>query len=460
MKICKRAVEFVQIINEDGAVRQCSWLHDGGIIGFLSKNSMEEIYNSPAAQLIHDMHACGDHSNCNPNQCPYVANNSFDEVNIDIDEMPRLPYSLYLAYENVCNYRCVMCDIPNCMDRADFKVREEKLNRIDDEIRKVLPYVRHISANGLGELFACNHILGILSEWQPLADEKDVSVSLETNGSLFDEKHWTRIENLGKYNLSVHITVLSFQDNIYRKLSGTSQSVDKLIENLRYVKSLREKGVVNYLELATVYQEGNFRQLPDFVRRCIDEFGADYVRLRPYDPWGGEGLKEWFMDVRNVYHPYHFEFLEIMKDPILKHPKVHDWGGGLESGLGPEPYKGMRARYNILDYIMNSDEIVRELNKEVESNKVVVYGMTLVGKGIINRLKGYFDIPYCIDRKMEGLVYDDIPIHGTASFENLDKNVTVVIALDKSEEVIKKVLENAGYRSILCIRELSGVEEE
>ena len=93
MKICKRAVEFVQIINEDGAVRQCSWLSDGGIIGYLTKDSMEKIYNSPTAQLIRKMHICGDHSNCNQNQCPYVANNDFDEITIDIAEIPQLPYS-------------------------------------------------------------------------------------------------------------------------------------------------------------------------------------------------------------------------------------------------------------------------------------------------------------------------------------------------------------------------------
>ena len=28
MKLCDRAVEFVQIINEDGAIRQCGWLRN------------------------------------------------------------------------------------------------------------------------------------------------------------------------------------------------------------------------------------------------------------------------------------------------------------------------------------------------------------------------------------------------------------------------------------------------
>ena len=68
MRLCRRAKDFVQIINEDGAVRLCSWLNDGGIIGHLTKNSLNEIYHSEEATLIQEMHANGDHSNCNPNQ--------------------------------------------------------------------------------------------------------------------------------------------------------------------------------------------------------------------------------------------------------------------------------------------------------------------------------------------------------------------------------------------------------
>lgn len=458
MKICNRAINFVQIINQDGAVRLCSWLNDGGVIGHLTKNSLDEIYHSEAAKLIHDMHARGDHSNCNPNQCPYVANNNVEEHEIEIDEIPRYPESLYMAFENVCNYKCVMCDIPNCMARADVKAREEKLDIIEAELRKALPYVKHLSANGLGELFVSKHTLRLLSEWKPIADPSEISVTLETNGSLFDEEHWKPIENLGKYKLSVCITVLSFHDELYRELSGTNQPVDKLISNLHFVKSLREKGVIDYLELATVYQNKNYKELPEFAKRCIEEFGADYVRLRPFDPWGAEGLREWMMDVRNVYHPNHEDFLQVMKDPVLSHPKVHDWGGGRESGLGPEPYGKLRKQFAILDRIFCDDSFAGRLMEVCGDKKAVVYGMTVVGKALASRIKNEGKLAYCLDRKMDGLKYLDVPIYGINHFEDLDKDVTVIIALHWSEEVIKNMLQRAGYKgNIIKITDLTGV---
>ncbi|MBQ6133869.1 MAG: SPASM domain-containing protein [Lachnospiraceae bacterium] len=458
MKLCKRAKDFVQITNEDGTVRLCSWLSDGGVIGHLTRNSLDEIYHSPEAELIRDMHAKGDHSNCNPNQCPWVANGNVAENEIEIDEIPRYPESLYLAYENVCNYRCIMCDIPNCMARANAKVNEEKYNKIDEELRKALPYVKHISANGLGELFVSRHTLKLLSEWKPVADPSEVSVALETNGSLFTPENWEQISNLGQYHLSVCITVLSFKNKVYQKLSGIKQPVEKLIDNLRFVKSLREQGIVNYFELATVYQDDNYRELPEFAKRCIEEFGADYVRLRPYDPWGGEGMKEWLMDVRNVYHPRHEDFLEVMKDPIFSHPKVHDWGGGNDSGLGPEPYWKTRAMFSIINGIFTDDGFMKKVEDAAGDRKIVVYGMTVVGKALASRLKNEGKLAYCLDRKMDGMSYLDVPIYGINHFEDLDKNVAVIIALHWSEDVIKNMLERAGYKGrIIPVKELTDV---
>ena len=457
MKLCERAINFVQVINEDGAVRQCSWLKDGGIIGQLTQNSLEEIYHSEAAELIREMHACNDHSNCNPNTCPYVANDNVDEISMEIEEVPRYPESLHLAYENVCNYHCIMCDIPNCMARADAEEREKKLNRIDDEVRKALPYVRHVSANGLGELFVSRHILKLLSEWKPVADPSEISVTLETNGSLFDEEHWSKISNLGQYHLSVCITILSFQNEVYQELSGTKQPIYKLFENLRFVKSLRKQGIINYLELATVYQDKNYRELPEFSRRCLEEFGADYVRLRPFEPWNEVGMKEWMMDVRNVYHPHHEDFLEVMKNSVFSDPKVHDWGGGRDSGLGPEPYVKTRTMFSVIEKIFTDEDFINSLKKEINGKPVVVYGMTLVGKALLSRLKNDYKVAYALDRKMDGMSYLDVPIYGINHFEDLNKDVVVVIALTFSEDVITRMLERAGYQGrVLKIRDYTG----
>ena len=50
------------------------------------------------------------------------------------------------------------------MPRKIWMKRQKKLNKIDTELLKILPYVKKFSANGLGErLFVSKHTLRLLS---------------------------------------------------------------------------------------------------------------------------------------------------------------------------------------------------------------------------------------------------------------------------------------------------------
>ena len=251
---------------------------------------------------------------------------------IEIDDIPQYPSSLYLAHEEVCNYNCVFCSSRSSYKKAPQEVKNAGYENIYEKLKPVLPHIKKIGANGRAELFVSKHILKILSEWRPIAPVEECSVGLETNGSLFDAEHWKQIENLGQYNLTVAITVTSFDEYTYRLLSGTTLPISQIIDNLHFVKSLREKGIINHLEIATVVQERNFFQMPEFTRRCIEEFGADTVRLRPYVMQGNSNfILNWFTDVRSADHPYREELRKVMQDPIFRNPKVRDWSGGIDS---------------------------------------------------------------------------------------------------------------------------------
>ena len=274
----------------------------------------------------------GDYSQCSVDACPYLATGTIDSHLIEIDEIPEYPTNLLLGHEQVCNYHCTFCSSRPGYSTEPPEIQNAGYAAIAEKLKPVLPHIKTISANGNGELFTSRHILKMLSEWKPLAPAEECGASLETNGSLFDEAHWKQIENLGQYNLRVAITVTSFEDYTYKLLSGTTLPVQQVIDNLHFVKSLREKGIINHLQIATVVQERNFWQMPDFTRRCIEEFGADSVRLRPYQLHGSrDTVGIWFTELRNPNHPYHEEYKRVIQDPIFKHPKVSDWGLGVES---------------------------------------------------------------------------------------------------------------------------------
>lgn len=426
MKICERAMNFVFVDNPEGNVGVCSWTEDGHSVGNLMENPLNEIYNNAAANEVRQRHIRGDYSKCFVDGCPYLAMNEMDKHLVEYKKQ-EYPEWLSMAFEHCCNYDCRCCGIKKTNGKA-YKDLEEKYDNLVEKLEKILPHIKRIYSNGCGELFLSKRSMRLLQEWKP-ENPQEAEVYLETNGSLFNENNWKNIDNVGRFNLTVAITVMSFHEDVFQFLSGTTIPISQVENNLRFVKSLREKGIVNRFEIATVVQEQNFREMPEFCKRCIEEFGADYVRLRPYQAWGDESKEQaWITDIRNPEHPYNEEYKKIMSHPILSHPKVHDWSGGIGTVLPVRfPYKDEFFKERIIvDIVLNIEKIAE---KVVELNeKLYIYGLGYVGKVLIKELTDQaIRIEGIIDRNPLDDVFLDIPIKNVDYLTNIQEKVMVIV---------------------------------
>ena len=322
--------------------------------------------------------------------------------------------------------------------------------------------MKRIGANGTGELFASKHTLSLLSKWSPKAPVEECYVGLETNGSLFDKEHWSQIENLGQYHLQVTITVMSFNEASYQYCSGVRFPIEKIEDNLRFIKSLREKGIINHLSIGSVVQEQNFRDMPDFTRRCIEEFGADYVRLRPYQPWGAETPDvAWFKDIRVKDHPLHEEYKRVMSDPIFKHPKCGENSGGLNSEWTTRsPYKNEIENEKIMALAVKSPELLISKIKDRFADKdIVIYGTEMMGTVITkvlsdNGVKISYVISYqSEDEKFLGVncvKLSNLPV----GEDGHRRNVGVIITQENAKRRIRYELSVRGYKDMETINDL------
>lgn len=469
MKICERGLNFIQITGARGRVRICGWMNNC-YIGSLLDSTMEEIYRGKLADKVRSHLIDGSYTDCPVDNCPWLANKTMEEHLMELDEIPKLPKELYLGYEGKCNYNCTCCSSYKNMEEAREGDWEENYAVIEERIRNIMPHLTTISANGRGELFCSPRTLQLLSEWRPIHPKEEVSVMLETNGSLFNEKNWKKIENLGQYYLSVSITVMSFEEEVYQYLSGTKLPISNLISNLHYVKSLREAGIINELEIATVLQERNFREMPEFTARCLEEFQADSVRIRPLMQ-GGPLDKNiaWFMDVRNPHHPYYPEYKRIMEHPVFKHPKVLLWSGSYDSERGEHP--GILAEkkladaerehevLGILDKILADESYIDRLKNCMEKNGVKylsLYGVGRVGK-LILRLNGEEEtipIKELYDNYKKGS-FGKYPIllPKDGHYENSRDTAVLVTALARREEIERELKEYGFAGKVLFVQE-------
>jgi pyruvate-formate lyase-activating enzyme len=464
MKICKRGYRYLQVINSDGDVTACSWTGDAKTgtlhalkVGNLLENSVEEIYQGEVMKKFFDSLLNKTYEYCPVQCCPYLANGTLDEFMVEYEGIPTYPKEISLSYERDCNYVC-----PCCRNEHYRKSENEldNIQKIQYEIDKYINKVDVLSANGYGEVFASKNIMKVLSEFD--SDNKNVIISIETNGSLFNEVNWRKICNLGKYTLNVAVTVHSFDENGYQYLSGTKMSVNNILSNLRFLKSLREQGVINYLELASVVQERNFREMPEFTRRCIEEFGADKVRLRSYFPTGTKPpYIEWFFDPRNPAHPYYDEYCKVMNDPIFKHEKVLMWSGDELSKQREIPLVGEGVKSindDNLKTFITCDEIPQKIEQKLKDEKeqgIIIYGSGILGEALVKEFQKT-DIPvdcfldsYDMRTKLRGINIVN-PIANTS-----DNFKTIIITVPRGFEEISIMLRKNKYKGeIIEIHEI------
>lgn len=432
-------LESIWINHACGDVRMCGWTQY--VIGNLLENSIEELWHGEKAEKFRKSLQDRSYQFCKSEMCPYLANHTLDTILTEY-KVPNYPRYCSLSYEEQCNYVCKFCRDKKYVSTQGER---EQYKKIEKEVKKFIGELDTLSTNGVGEVFCSPSILNILGS---VKLKESAKVQVESNGSLFNEKNWQKIDNIGKYNLEVIITVHSFDEDAYQFLSGTTLPVDNVLQNLRFIKSLREKNIVNRFEIATVVCERNFRHMPDFVKRSL-EFNPDSIRLRFFEPYGVRNKSiEWFFDVRNPHHPYFEEFVKVMSHPIFKEPRVWKWQGETLSNFTEHPFYVEQLKVKILSGLLTLDHIgerLRNYFNEHNIRKFALYGNGYVGQAFAalldqngiefgNILDTYASDKECF--KNHNVLKPDIC--------SLDEHDLIIIT-STAEKEIKNNLVNLGY---------------
>lgn len=384
MKSCRKCFEYAYVF-VGGDVRICPW--NDIVIGNLQENTLEEIWKGEIVETIRKAFVNEELIGCSERYCPDCINNSGslefekEELLWMIDNMPDTPQIISLAYDERCNHAC-----PSC--RHDFfKPDRQYLDRLDVVTKNIEPYlkkVRSIATNGIGDLFVSTEIVDMLSRLEP--ENPDFSIFIETNGVLFKD-NWDKIKNLAGKNITVSVTPNSFDRETYRYLAGRDD-LTKFEESMEFISELKKQGAISKIRMIMVIQDSNFRQIPDFIQRCI-EYDADDIVLRPIFKWFSMTDEELlYKNVLNPCHPYHKEYLEILENPICKDSRVFNWGFMETQEAIPFP---------------KLDNMVEEIDKEhmcilknklnkYEDKKKYIYGFGDISKELYKKITTGNDI--------------------------------------------------------------------
>lgn len=342
MKYCAKGFEYIYFDNYFGDVWICPWMDSAvGKIGNILEQDFDEIWFGEKAETFRNEFRENCFKNCRPQACPMLQNNDMPEIG-DENEYKELtktrdyPTDINLAYDFVCNQHCETCRPKPFIPPKGYA---EQMEKIRQKITPVLERANKISMSGHGDPFASPYFMDLLANMHPKNDKLELLI--ETNGVFFDEEHWKKIEHLKKHNIQVVITINSYDEFTYKHISRGG-NFKKLMDNLKFVKSLRDKEYINKLTLTLVIQDRNFREIPSFINKSLNEIGSDGVLLRPVYQWGTMPEEVfWFKDVLNPKHPYHPEYLEILQCTELKDKRVYNFGGDTEHPCVDYPTKSI-----------------------------------------------------------------------------------------------------------------------
>jgi len=230
---------------------------------------------------------------------------------------------LKLSYDPTCNLRCASC-------RTGAVGASDLTGRIHAEVARadVLSRVGCLYASGYGDPVASPYYWSLLRGLSSLSAGRDLKVHLHTNGLLLTPQKWAELGEEAGRVVAVTVSVDAASESTYRLNRGGDWG--RLRENLLFLSTL--PGV--RLQLNFVVQANNFGEMPEFVRLASGYSASQvfFAGLRNWDavaPSSSRNLHPIFSDLeyqqRAVHlpsHPQHGQLLEVLRDPVLRDPRV------------------------------------------------------------------------------------------------------------------------------------------
>lgn len=303
-------------------------------IGDLSRQSVDEVWNSETAQRVRASILDGSFRYCDASRCPFLASQvapvrrraAIDEPDLRrvleerLTVLPWGPREINCAFDRSCNLSC-----PSC--RTDLIVEKDgvaEIRAIGERLRtEALPDARVLYVTGSGDPFGSPFFRGWLEEMTE-ADVRGLErIHLHTNAQLWTPRAWLRLPaHVRERVKTCEVSVDAASPETYAE-NRRGGRFDVLLQNLALVAELRRRGPLEWVGLSFVVQENNFREMSAFVA-LARRFGFDLVMFNKILNWGTFSTAEYQRRAVHLEdHPRHAELREVLLDEVFADPIVH-----------------------------------------------------------------------------------------------------------------------------------------
>lgn len=331
---CRKPFDNFEV-DTTGDVRICCGMWVSETIGNIYTTSPEEIFDSNMANKIRESILDGSFSFCNKELCPHISTldlPKFDEVKDGRYKTDKASFPIFfnLMTDESCNLICPSCRI----SKVNFKsgpIYDKKKAGNDAIIKYTLKKARenpdhniYLHITGSGDPFASRiyreFLFGFDGRLYP-----NVKINLQTNGMMFTEVYWDRLNKCHDNLSSVQVSFDAGTPETYA-ITRRDGDWNLLLKNYKMLTQKREEGKLDALRADFVVQDYNYLEMPDFVDIVAPLSGTDNIVFQKIVNWGTYSDEEFSKrEICNPKHPEYEDFLKVLRDDRLRNPKIC-WG--------------------------------------------------------------------------------------------------------------------------------------
>jgi sulfatase maturation enzyme AslB (radical SAM superfamily) len=329
-KYCSKLYTWLEVDMYGKAWMCCpSWLPYP--IGNVLEESLEEIWNGERAQTLRNQIFTGDWKYCQHEFCPLIASDSLPNLS-DVENAPNstvaaLPTHINFSNDESCNLKCPSCRVDKLLFTEGPLYERRKV--VNDKIYDMLfstPTDRKFSIHvtGSGDPFASKIYRGMLERIDG-AQFPNLEVFLQTNGVMFTPKMWNKISKLHNNLRNCSISFDAGTKDTYENKTRIGGLWDVLVDNCKFLDTKTkelEHFTINY---DFVVQYDNYREMPDYIEFISETFpnnsGICFSLITDWGTWQKDVYES--KCIWKETHPQFNDFMQILKNPIFRHPKVN-----------------------------------------------------------------------------------------------------------------------------------------
>lgn len=332
-KMCFRPWDFMEI-QDDTTMYPCcpNWVNQYNFGKVKINEGFEHRWNGEKAQRFRESILDGSYRYCNRVQCPMIQNDTLPNVEDVLagkhgDDKKKIyeekqlissnPNFINLCYDRSCNLRC-----PSCRENFIFLNEKAVGNEYYTKVQfqeKLIEYLytckvkTTINVTGSGDPFASKLFWGFLTSFEGVKNPL-VEFQLQTNGVLFTEENWNKLEKIHNNPIS---TIISLDAGTEETYNYTRKGGDwkKLLRNLNFVEKLYDAKKLHWVRLDFVCQQKNYKEIPLFIN--IARSHGFYCYLSRIVNWGTYSPDEF--SKHNIFdpnHPEHSDFLNVIRQDM------------------------------------------------------------------------------------------------------------------------------------------------